>query len=211
MTAKKTNAVQQYTQHFHNGDRRGMFKLLVDHYGLQSALYPGSYIHIAPSLYMPTTVYIDSYKKAEDFFKDRTIYEFISKNRVYKEIPIVRYHQSNYNLEFGEKFENFDLLISLYAGFVSQSCKKYLKKEGILLSNNSHGDAGMAYLDKDFEFIAVIYRSNGQYRLTHKNLDKYFIPKKAELNVTKDYLEKIQRGVGYTKTASAYVFRRTTN
>jgi len=65
----------------------------------------------------------------------------------------------------------------------------------------------MAYLDDDYEFIGVIYRSNQHYRLTEKNLDKYFIPKKSDLKVTKSYLENIQRGVGYTKTASAYIFR----
>ena len=43
---------------------------------------------------------------------------------------------------------------------------------GILLANNSHGDAGIAYLDDDFEFIGAIYKSNGKYRLTDKNLDK---------------------------------------
>ena len=99
-------------------------------------------------------------------------------------------------------------MISQYAGFISQCCKKYLKKGGILLANNSHGDASMAHLDGDFEFIGVIYRSNRQYRLTEKNLDKYFIPKKADLKVTKAYLEKTQRGVGYTKTANAYIFRK---
>jgi hypothetical protein len=202
------DAAQQYKQYFHNGDRRDIFKLLVEQYGVQSAIYPGSYIHIAPSFYIPTTVYIDSYKKAKDFFTSKNIIDFISKNRVYNKTPIIRYHHSDYNLDFGEKFGDFELLISLYAGFVSQSCKKYLKKNGILLTNNSHGDAGMAYLDEDYEFIGAIYKSNRQYRITDKNLDKYFIPKKPELKVTKEYLKKINRGIGYTKTSSAYVFKK---
>ena len=84
----------KYKQYFHNGDRRGIFKLIVDHYGVNSALYPGSYIHIAPSFYIPTTVYVDSYKKTEEFFNDKAIFELISKQRVYKRIPIVRYHKS---------------------------------------------------------------------------------------------------------------------
>jgi hypothetical protein len=208
MKKTKVDAVQQYEQYYHNGDRQDIFKLLVDHYGVQRALYPGSYIHIAPSFYIPTTVYIDSYEKTEDFFNDKTIFEYISKNRSYKKIPIVRYHYSNYNLDFGEKVEDFDLLISLHAGFISQSCKKYLKNEGILLVNNSHGDAGMAYLDKYYEFIAAIYRSNRQYRLTDKNLDKYFILKNPDLQITQDYLKRFGRGVGYTKTASVYVFKK---
>lgn len=203
----KVNAVQEYLQHFHNGDRREIFKLLVDNYEIKSAIYPGSYMHIAPSLYIPITVYIDSYKKAKEFFSDKSILEFIYKNREYIQTPVIRFHHSDYNLDLKEKIQDFDLLISQYTGFISQDCKKYLKTGGILLVNNSHGDASMAYLDDDYEFIAVIYRSNRQYRLTEKNLDKYFIPKKSSLKVTKKYLEKIQRGIGYTKTAGAYVFR----
>jgi hypothetical protein len=208
MTTKKMDAVEQYKKYFHNGDRREIFKLLVNIYGVKSALYPGSYIHIAPSLYIPTTVYIDSYKKANKFFKDKSIFDFIFKHRKYIETPTIRYHHSDYNLDFDEKLENFELLISLYGGFISQVCKKYLKKNGILLVNNSHGDAGMAYLDKDYEFIGAVYRSNRKYRITEKNLNKYFIPKKTDLQITQDYLKNLKRGIGYTKTANSYVFRK---
>lgn len=208
MPKKDSSAEQKYRKYFHNGDRREIFRLLVEKYGVESAIYPGSYIDIAPSFYIPITVYIDSFKKTNKFFEANDIMDFVSSNREYTKTPIIRYHYSDYNLDFGEKVENFDLLISLYAGFVSESCKKYLKKNGILLANNSHGDAGIAYLDDDFEFIAAIYKSNGQYRLTEKNLDKYFIPKKQELKITKDYLKKINRGVGYTKTSSAYLFKK---
>jgi hypothetical protein len=208
MPKKDMSAKQQYMKYFHNGDRREIFRLLAEKYRIQSAIYPGSYIDIGPSFYIPLTVYIDSFKKTNKFFDANDIMDFISKNREYTKTPIIRYHFSDYNLDFGENGEDFDLLISLYAGFVSESCKKYLKKNGILLVNNSHGDAGMAYLDEDYELIATIYKSNGKYRLTDKNLDKYFIPKNQGLNITKEYLKKINRGVGYTKTSSAYVFRK---
>jgi hypothetical protein len=208
MTINNFDAVKEYKEYYRNGDRREIFKLLVDRYGIQNALYPGSYIHIAPSFYIPETVYIDSNEKARKFFDDRNIVEFISKHSHYKKFPLVRYYNYNYNLDFGEKSENFDLLISLYAGFVSQACKKYIKKDGILLVNNTHGDASMAYIDEEYEFIARIYRSNNRYRLTNKNLDKYFIPKNPKLELTKDYMRRIKRGVGYTKTSIAYVFKR---
>lgn len=107
-----------------------------------------------------------------------------------------------------EQLESFDLLISQYAGFVSQCCKKYLKPGGLLVANNSHGDASMASIDKSFEFIGVIYNSNKLYRFTRRNLDKYFIPKKKTVKITKEYLEKTMKGIGYTKTASAYLFKK---
>ena len=208
MSQVKNSIARQYKEYFHNGDRREIFRLLIDHYEINSAIYPGSYIDIAPSFYIPITVYIDSFKKTNKFFEDKSLNGFIYKNKVYKNKPILRYYDKDYNSDFGEEDESFDLLISLYAGFVSQSCKKYLKEGGILLANNSHGDAGMAYLDNDFEFIAAIYRTNRQYRLTNKNLDKYFIPKKSELKLTKEFLMKIGKGIGYTRTASAYVFKK---
>jgi hypothetical protein len=204
----KGNAIEEYKKYFHNGDRREIFKLVAEKYDIRSALYPGSYIHIAPSFYIPLTVYVDSFKKTKLFFNDEDgVYNFIYKLRVYEEEPEIRFHPNDYNSDFNESLRSFDLLISQYAGFISQCCKKYLKEDGILLANNSHGDASMAYIDKDFEFIGVIYLSNKQYRLTEKNLDKYFIPKKPDLKITKAYLERTQKGIGYTKSARVYLFR----
>ncbi len=40
--------------------------------------------------------------------------------------------------------EPVDLIISQYAGFVGQETKRYLKEGGILLCNDSHGDATLA-------------------------------------------------------------------
>ena len=94
------NAVQEYKQHFYNGDRREIFELLVNKYEIQSAIYPGSHIHIAPSLYIPITVYIDTYKKVKDFFSDKNIFEFIYKNRTYKKQPVIRFHHKDYNFNF---------------------------------------------------------------------------------------------------------------
>ena len=65
----------------------------------------------------------------------------------------------------------------------------------------------MASIDADFKFIAAVLESGAIYRLSEKELSEYFIPKKA-VEVTEEYLEKIQKGIGYTKTASSYIFRR---
>ena len=99
------------------------------------------------------------------------------------------------------------MLISLYAGFISKYCKDLLKKNGLLLANNSHGDASMAQLDNDFTFFGVINYQNKKYYLKTENLDEYFIPKK-NITVTKELLEKTNRGVGYTKSASFYLFKK---
>ena len=101
--------------------------------------------------------------------------------------------------------ESFDLLVSQYAGFVSQYCKRYLKIGGWLLANNSHGDAGMAHLDGDYELVGVVNRRSDKFSFSANKLEQYFVPKK-DVPVTKEYLEKIKRGIGYQKSAFAYVF-----
>ena len=65
----------------------------------------------------------------------------------------------------------------------------------------------MASLDSDYEFIVVYNRRKDAYTISEENLNAYFIPK-PDIKVTKAYLEKTQRGIGYTKTASRYIFRR---
>lgn len=98
-------------------------------------------------------------------------------------------------------------MISLYAGFISKYCKDLLKKNGVLLANNSHGDASMAQLDDDFTLYGVINYQNKKYYLKTENLNEYFIPKK-NITVTKGLLEKINKGIGYTKPANYYLFRK---
>ena len=107
----------------------------------------------------------------------------------------------------GEFQSQFDLLISQYAGFISRACKDYLKIGGYLLVNNSHGDAGLASIDKDYQLISTVHKARSKYRLTHTSLEEYFIPKK-DVVVTEELLFKTRKGVGYTTTAPLYVFQR---
>lgn len=103
--------------------------------------------------------------------------------------------------------QGFDLLISQYAGLISHYCKTYLKTCGILVANNSHGDASMAFLDSDYELIGVINKNNNKYVFSDKNLDAYFIPKNRD-QVTKEELLRTLKGIGYTKSAGNYVFEK---
>ena len=76
------------------------------------------------------------------------------------------------------------------------------------MANNSHGDASMASIESDYQFVGVLNkRKENNYTFSDKNLGTYFIPKK-KMKITKEYLEKIQRGIGYTKSATNYLFRR---
>lgn len=90
---------------------------------------------------------------------------------------------------------------------MSKFCKNYLKRRGLLLANNSHGDASIAILDREFSLIGVLYRANKRLYLTKKDLDAYFIPKK-KIEIMVKYLEKTMKGVGYKKTANYYLFKK---
>lgn len=156
----------------------------------------------------PTTYYIDTDKKAKKFFtNEKEIIEYIERNKIYDEETHLRFYPEDYRKKFDDIIDSSDILISLYAGFISKYCKDLLKENGVLLANNSHGDASMAQLDDDFTFFGVINYKNKKYYLKTENLDEYFIPKK-NIIVTKELLEKTNRGVGYTKPANYYLFRK---
>ena len=206
---KKGQAISLYKKYHidNNFERLGQFLLLQKTFNIKSALYAGSFVHITPSFVFPKVVYVDSTKQAKAFFDDSSVHEFVSKKKLYDEDSVISFHHKDYRKDIGEPIESFDLLISQYAGFVSYFCKKYLKINGILLANNSHGDASMASIDNDYRFIGVLNKRQNKFALSEKNLELYFIPKKPR-EITREYLEKTNRGFGYTKTPSAYIFRR---
>jgi hypothetical protein len=189
------------------GDRTDLFKLWEKKFDIESALYPGSYIDITPSFFYRKTVYIDNFKKTNKFFTKQDLMNLILNYKRYEGEPILKFYFRDFTKTIEELDKKFDLLISLYAGFVSKYCKNYLKKGGLLLVNNSHGDASMADLDKEFSLYGVIYRSNRKLYLSQKNLEHYFIPKK-EIEISMEYLEKKMKGIGYKKTASFYLFKK---
>lgn len=198
---------EYYTDRDH--EQLDLFQLLADQYEIQSAMYPGSYVHVTPSFVYQRVVYMDSDCQAKRFFSDPRLTDFIAARKSYPQDAQIVFYPQDYTQPVPEQEGSVDLLISLYAGFISRPCKRYLRLGGILLANNSHGDAGMASIDPDYQFIAAINRRNGQHRLTERDLDSYFIPKR-EVEVTAAYLEQLGRGIAYTKTAALYLFKRLT-
>jgi hypothetical protein len=198
-----------YQKHFvdKSDERLGLFVLMAKRFAIRSALYPGSFTHVTPSFVFPVTCFVDMDRRAEQFFNDPVVVCFVRCQKHYIEEPLIRFHHVDYSLGFEERDRGFDLLISQYAGFVSRDCKRYIRANGYLLANNSHGDAGMASIDSDYELVAVINRRGESYSLSEEGLDDYFIPKR-DIKITKDYLEQLKRGVGYKRSAFSYVFRR---
>lgn len=203
------NPLDLYQEHFVDKDfeRLDLFRLLRGKFAIRSAIYPGSFVHVTPSFVFSDTAYVEMDKRARKYFEHSELKEFVSSRKDYSGEAKIRYYAQDYQNEIEGEDERYDLLISQYAGFISKHCKRYLKIGGILLVNNSHGDASMASIDDSYEFIAVVLKSGSKHRLSEENLSEYFVPKK-EVDLTEEYLEKIQKGIGYKKTASSYIFQR---
>ena len=150
------------------------FKLLNEKFSPNNVLYAGSWIHITPSLVFPRVVYVDMFSKMGQFFTNPEVIMYVTKNATSKNKPELVFHQSDYNKDFGEEKNSFDLLISLNSGFVSQACSSYLKKDGLLLANNEHFDAIRAYVDPKFKVIGIFKKSNKLIETT-KEVETYFI------------------------------------
>ena len=203
------SALELYQQYFQQRqfERLDLFEIVADRFYVQRALYAGSFVHITPSFVFPDVVYVDNDKQAKQFFGKPEVFKFIAERKIYPQGSKVTFHFADYRNGFDEPFETFDLLISQYAGFIGQHCKPYLKTGGFLLANNSHGDAGIAAIDDDYRLKAVFSVRNGKHRISETNLDEYFVPK-SQIEITKEYLERLQKGIGYKKTAGVYLFQK---
>ena len=205
----KSDVIKIYEKYYIDRDYEqvDLFRLLKETFGIDRAIYPGSYVQISPSFVYSTVVFIDSDKKAKAFFSNDSVTEYICERKEYSERPNISFYACDYRDPIDDLKGKFDLLLSQYAGFISDCCKEYLRVGGYLLVNNSHGDAGLASIDNDYTLVAAVIKSNGKYRISSSNLDKYFIPKK-HIDVTREYLYKTGKGVGYRRTAPLYIFQR---
>jgi len=186
----------------------GLFRELNKKFMIHKVFYPGCYVHITPSLIFPEVTYADSFRNTYKFFEDAASLDFIKENKEYPEAPSLRFYQQDYHQPFTELTDEFDLLISQYAGFVGQAAKPYLRKGGILVGNNSHGDASMASLDPDYKLVAVYRRKTDElYRISDNNLADYLQPKSGK-QPTQEQLTQTMRGVAYTKSPSGYIFEK---
>lgn len=199
-----------YEKHY-GGDRarRGLFDALARWCTPRRVLYPGSFLHVTASFVFPSVVYVDTDRTAKRFFASMDdVVALVARNKAYRQKPKLTFHSASYEADFDEPEGSFDLLLSLYAGFISQPCKRFLKVGGVLAANDSHGDAGLASIDPDYSLIGVVRGRGDRLRVEEDGLEDSFEPKKP-MTRTEASLRERGRGVAYTKSAVAYLFRRT--
>lgn len=184
------------------GDRRALYASVAQRFKIRRALYPGSHIDIAPSWVIPDVTYIDSFKGAIRFFRESdAIRGHVEANKAYAEPCTITFFARDYRDEL--PIEPVDLVISQYAGFVGQAAKRYLKPGGILLCNDSHGDATLAFFDDDYEFIAVA-DSGGVIETSGLRRHFQFARRRA---VDLERVTRTMKGPRYSVRADNYLFR----
>lgn len=195
-------AIEQYQAYAEKiGNRKALYTAVAKKYHIQTALYPGSYIDIAPSLVIPDVTYVDNFKGTISFFGHmKDIADFVELNKEYETPFRMGFEAQDYTKRLFCK--PVDLIISQYAGFVVQATKHLLKLGGIALCNDSHGDATLTNFDDDFAFIGIV---DSKQTIHTKNLIDYLeMPKGKPLDLER-VLEKMQ-GPKYEVVAENYLF-----
>lgn len=194
-------------QNQHPDDRFRLFRAVGKVIAPKTVLYAGSYVDVAPSFIFPNVTYVDMDRRAKRFFEDEVgVKELVqAKDTAAPNVQFSFIHSDYAKLSLPE--HSFDLLISLYAGFISEYCTKFLKLGGHLLVNPSHGDAALASLDECYQLAGAVISELGDYRVVQTNLADYLQPKKT-VEITRELLFSTNRGVAYTRPAFAYLFER---
>jgi hypothetical protein len=150
-------------------------------------------------------------RRAAQFFSDIDGVEaIVTADQVDGRPRRIRFLAGDYREPLAVPDGSVDLLVSLYAGFVSEHCTRYLRPGGWLLVNPSHGDAAMASIDSRYQLVGVVKSRGGDYRVDVDDLDQYLIPKKQQ-DITPALLHELNRGVAYTKSPFAYLFQLVSN
>ena len=195
----------------HVGDRARLFRAVRDFTEDVPVLYPGSFVDVAASFAFETVTYVDSDRRAARFFADVSgVEHIITQHRVGPSTVAWRFIHADYGNALDVPDRSVGLLVSLYAGFVSAHCTRYLRTGGWLLVNTSHGDAAMASIDPGYSLAAVVRARGGKYAISENDLHDYLIPKQPT-TITAESLRLTGRGITYTRSAFAYLFRRTKN
>ncbi|HML50135.1 MAG TPA: class I SAM-dependent methyltransferase [Propionicimonas sp.] len=190
------------------GDRSDMFRMIVETWPIDNALYPGSYVDVSPSSAIPVVTYVDTDARAARYFADpsQVATELRDHRRPGSE-PRVHFLAADYTQPLPIADGSVELVISLFAGPVWDHCGRYLRPGGWLLANNSHGDASIASLDPSLRLVGAIHHGADRYRLRTNNLADFLIPKRPE-TADLGQIRRAGRGIAFTRSAFAYVFEK---
>lgn len=165
------------------GDRSDLFAEVAREFAPRRALYPGSYVHLAPSTAIPEVVYVDTDARAERYFADADLVRAELAGRTLPGAATeVRFLALDFSAPLPVPDASVDLLISLYTGPALDHCRRYLRPGGLFLATSSHGDASLAAHDADLRLVAAVKRRDERHRLVTKDLERYLVAKRPDLD-----------------------------
>ena len=203
-------------KHDGNHDLLWAFRLVAENFGCRRVLYPGSHLHITPSLVFPEVCYVDSVKGIGSAMTDQALLEYVAAHKDYQERAIIRCCEEDYRTlrlaQDGEPGGSFDLLISLNAGFISQHCGRFLRVGGYLLVNNGHYDASRAYVDTRYQLVGALEGGSLNLETSQPGLSPYFRTARGEkltLAMVESEAERPPSKARFRplREADAYLFR----
>ena len=106
--------------------------------------------------------------------------------------------------EIDEEEDYFDLIVSQFSGFISKYCTRYLTRNGILLANDSHGDATLAFTSGEYDLIGVV---NDKLEIEKTDLEKYFLFSRRKQIDIKKVLETMKEPK-YKYIMNSYIFKK---
>ena len=145
-------------RHSHDHDLLGVFRAVRRLIGTPRAVYPGSYVHLTPSLVFPRVCYVDSVKGFGAAIQSYDLIAWLEAHKEYTEPTEVSAIDTAYDRIPPALF---GLMISLNAGAISQECKRLLIPGAHLLANDGHYDAARARVDGDHTLVAVLGADGG--------------------------------------------------
>lgn len=195
--------IELYRKHYADlrFERGGLFALVKQTFGSNDALYPGCFVHITPSLYIPHVIYVDRHPEAQAFFADlESISQFVERNKHYKRSAYIRFIAEDFNKPLPIPLAGIDLLISIFAAGVARACWQYLRPGGVLLINNLT-EVDTAY----YQLHSAIRYQRGNYRLLEGDHAAQLAARKGTNRVL-NYLCQGSQGIQYAESETYFIF-----
>ncbi len=170
---------RDYRDPRHSHDLLGVFRAVRDLIGVQRVVYPGSYVHLTPSLVFPHVCYVDAVKGFGAAMQSGDVVPWLDAHKEYPEPVELTAIETAYDRMPPTLLAGFGLMISLNAGAISQACKPQLSPGAHLLANDGHYDAARARVDADFTLVAA-FSAGGACETDEEALRAYFVSKKGQ-------------------------------
>lgn len=198
-----TETVKQLYHKYYSSigfERRGLFELIRKEFNPELVLYPGSSVHITPSFYFCHVVYIDRSPLAIGFFSDKKqVSETINSHKISNKSHYWRFLAKDFHGDLELEQNSFDLLVSLFSGKLIESLAKYLKINGLILTNSLFSDNDFVKGNNDYRYLGLISCKNKIYR---------FEPKQQPVKQYRSTLKMKNKGFDYDDKEFYFMYQK---